>query len=88
MLDQACWQYEALPGRNRVEAARDGTKRFYRGRISFSAERIVSLQAPRPKDSSLLAEYGVTAVREKKRSRSPARRFWRAGTLGYCLEAL
>ena len=88
MLDQACWQYKALSGRNRAETARDGAKRFYRGRISFSAERIVSLQAPRPKDSSLLAEYGVTAVREKKRSRSPARRFWRAGTLGYYLEAL
>lgn len=89
MLDQACWQYKALSGRNRAEAARAmGAKRFYRGRISFSAERIVSLQAPRPKDSSLLAEYGVTAVREKKRSRSPARRFWRAGTLGYYLEAL
>ena len=34
MLDQACWQYEALPGRNRAEAARAmGAKRFYRGRI-------------------------------------------------------
>ena len=55
MLDEVCWQHEKLSGRNRAETARDGAKRFYRGRISFSTERIVSLQAPRPKDSSLLS---------------------------------